>query len=81
MQRPRLPSWHSNLVRGRVRRRIVPGMNRYKATTKLGDGTYGVVLKAVNRSSGEVVRAACAAGDRTRASVTAPRPRRWRSRR
>lgn len=31
-------------------------MNRYRVTKKIGDGTYGVVLKAVNRSSGEVVR-------------------------
>lgn len=30
-------------------------MNRYKVTKQLGDGTYGSVLKAVNRSSGEVV--------------------------
>jgi protein kinase len=32
-------------------------MNRYKVTKQLGDGTYGSVLKAVNRQSGEVVRA------------------------
>lgn len=31
-------------------------MNRYKITKQLGDGTYGSVLKAVNRQSGEVVR-------------------------
>ena len=31
-------------------------MNRYKVTKQLGDGTYGSVLKAVNRSTGEVVR-------------------------
>jgi serine/threonine protein kinase len=31
-------------------------MNRYKVTKQLGDGTYGSVLKAVNRQSGEVVR-------------------------
>lgn len=31
-------------------------MNRYKITKQLGDGTYGSVLKAVNRSTGEVVR-------------------------
>lgn len=30
-------------------------MNRYKVTKQLGDGTYGSVLKAVNRQSGEVV--------------------------
>jgi len=30
-------------------------MNRYKITKQLGDGTYGSVLKAVNRSTGEVV--------------------------
>jgi male germ cell-associated kinase len=30
-------------------------MNRYKITTQLGDGTYGSVVKAVNRQSGEVV--------------------------
>jgi protein kinase len=31
-------------------------MNRYKVTKQLGDGTYGSVLKAVNRQTGEVVR-------------------------
>ena len=30
-------------------------MNRYKVTKQLGDGTYGSVLKAVNRSTHEVV--------------------------
>eukprot|EP00953_Heterococcus_sp_UTEX-ZZ885_P021523 11998-Heterococcus_DN1.PRE.2 len=30
-------------------------MNRYKVTKQLGDGTYGSVLKAVNRQTGEVV--------------------------
>lgn len=30
-------------------------MNRYKITKQLGDGTYGSVLKAVNRQTGEVV--------------------------
>ena len=30
-------------------------MNRYKVTKQLGDGTYGSVLKAANRQSGEVV--------------------------
>ncbi len=30
-------------------------MNRYKVTKKLGDGTYGSVLKAINRTTGEVV--------------------------
>jgi male germ cell-associated kinase len=30
-------------------------MNRYMITKQLGDGTYGSVLKAVNRQSGEVV--------------------------
>ena len=31
-------------------------MNRYKVTKQLGDGTYGCVLKAQNRQSGEIVR-------------------------
>jgi serine/threonine protein kinase len=31
-------------------------MNRYKITKQLGDGTYGSVLKGVNRQTGEVVR-------------------------
>ena len=31
-------------------------MNRYKVTKQLGDGTYGSVLKAVNRQTGEIVR-------------------------
>ena len=30
-------------------------MNRYKTIKPLGDGTYGSVVKAVNRASGEVV--------------------------
>lgn len=30
-------------------------MNRYKITNVLGDGTYGSVLKAVNKSTGEIV--------------------------
>lgn len=30
-------------------------MNRYKVTKQLGDGTYGSVLKATNRQTGEVV--------------------------
>lgn len=30
-------------------------MNRYTLTKKLGDGTYGSVLKAVNRQTGEEV--------------------------
>jgi len=30
-------------------------MNRYKVTNTLGDGTYGSVLKALNKSTGEVV--------------------------
>jgi protein kinase len=30
-------------------------MNRYKVTKQLGDGTFGSVLKAVNRQTGEVV--------------------------
>jgi len=30
-------------------------MNRYKITKQLGDGTYGSVLKAVNRQTNEVV--------------------------
>lgn len=29
-------------------------MNRYKVTKQLGDGTYGSVLKAVNRQTGEI---------------------------
>ena len=37
-------------------RRARVAMNRYKVTKQLGDGTYGSVLKAVNRSTGEVVR-------------------------
>lgn len=31
-------------------------MNRYKVIKALGDGTYGSVFRAVNRSTGEVVR-------------------------
>jgi male germ cell-associated kinase len=31
-------------------------MNRYKILKSLGDGTYGSVLKAVNKQTGEVVR-------------------------
>lgn len=38
-------------------------MNRYKVTKQLGDGTYGSVLKAVNRQSGEVVRCVKGRGD------------------
>lgn len=30
-------------------------MNRYKISKQLGDGTYGSVLKAINKASGEVV--------------------------
>lgn len=30
-------------------------MNRYKVTKQLGDGTYGSVLKATHRQTGEVV--------------------------
>ena len=30
-------------------------MNRYKVTKQLGDGTYGSVLKAVNKQTGEIV--------------------------
>lgn len=30
-------------------------MNRYNVTSKLGDGTYGSVLKAVNRETGDIV--------------------------
>ena len=30
-------------------------MNRYKVTKQLGDGTYGSVLKAINRTTSEVV--------------------------
>ena len=35
--------------------KIYINMNRYKVTKQLGDGTYGSVLKAVNRSTHEVV--------------------------
>jgi hypothetical protein len=31
-------------------------MNRYKVVSLLGDGTYGSVLKAVNKQTNEVVR-------------------------
>jgi hypothetical protein len=37
-------------------------MNRYKVTKQLGDGTYGSVLKAVNRSTGETVRVSAGVG-------------------
>ncbi len=30
-------------------------MNRYEVTKQLGDGTYGSVIKAANRQSGEIV--------------------------
>jgi len=30
-------------------------MNRYKVTKKLGDGTYGSVLRAENTATGELV--------------------------
>jgi protein kinase len=30
-------------------------MNRYKVTKVLGDGSYGSVLKAVHRQTGEIV--------------------------
>lgn len=30
-------------------------MNRYKITKQLGDGTFGTVLKGVNRQTGEIV--------------------------
>lgn len=30
-------------------------MDRYKVTKQLGDGTYGEVLKAQNKQSGEIV--------------------------
>jgi protein kinase len=30
-------------------------MNRYQVTKQLGDGTYGTVMKAINRQTGEVV--------------------------
>ena len=29
-------------------------MNRYKVTKQLGDGTYGSVLKATHRQTGEI---------------------------
>lgn len=35
-------------------------MNRYKILKELGDGTYGTVVKAVNKQTGEVVCAASA---------------------
>lgn len=70
-------------------------MNRYQVIKALGDGTYGSVFRAVNRSTGEVVRLRVACGARAasrhprsqlrlrRPRGTAPRarPRRWRSRR
>jgi serine/threonine protein kinase len=31
-------------------------MNRYQVTKQLGDGTYGSVLRAQNRQTGEIVR-------------------------
>jgi len=34
---------------------VLGRMNRYKLTNQLGDGTYGSVLKAVNKSTGEIV--------------------------
>jgi serine/threonine protein kinase len=43
-------------------------MNRYKVIKALGDGTYGSVFRAVNRSTGEVVRRIAARGR------AAPRP-------
>jgi hypothetical protein len=30
-------------------------MHRYKVAEKLGDGTYGEVLRATNKQSGEIV--------------------------
>jgi len=38
-----------------ARRRRAATMNRYKTIKPLGDGTYGSVVKAVNRSTGEIV--------------------------
>jgi hypothetical protein len=67
------------------------GMNRYKVIKALGDGTYGSVFRAVNRSTGEVVRRAACGHARTcaharacllGARVCAPAhgsPERWRS--
>ena len=52
--------------------RWLGGMNRYKTVKKLGDGTYGSVVKAVNKQTGELVPAA--AGRRRRAGG------RWQSR-
>lgn len=40
--------WRALLIFSRV-------MNRYTLTKKLGDGTYGSVVKAVNRQTGEEV--------------------------
>lgn len=34
---------------------LLVDMNRYTLTKKLGDGTYGSVVKAVNRQTGEEV--------------------------
>ena len=47
---------HARHFRASARPCRAPTMNRYKITKQLGDGTYGSVLKAVNRSTGEVVR-------------------------
>ncbi len=30
-------------------------MNRYKVVKQIGDGTYGIVYKAINRTNNEVV--------------------------
>ena len=57
----RVPSTQFKLavVHGKSREwleELLGGMNRYKVTKQLGDGTYGTVLKAVNKATGETVR-------------------------
>jgi serine/threonine protein kinase len=57
-------------------------MERYKVVKPLGDGTYGSVLKAVNKQTGEIVSvfSRCVA-ERTVAPQARTALRRWRSRR
>jgi len=45
-------------------------MHRYQVGEKLGDGTYGEVLRATNKSSGEIV---AIKRFRTRPSCPSPR--------
>lgn len=56
-------------------------MNRYKITKQLGDGTYGSVLKAVNRQSGEVVRSLAALGGGNECEKVTRSMARWLARR